>query len=122
MRRALVRDCDVGMPLVTGAQQTGHQLQTDGWRPSTSVLKGTLFTIAGVTLLRHPAVPRVYVAHGWFVVTADCQADAEGQMTMPLWPPLEPGQTIDTVVADNAMVSLHGLADVFVEDYDSAYD
>lgn len=68
--------------MIDGADQRGTELKTDGWRPGTLVRAGSLFEVLPSNWfdgLEHPQYPpqRIYV-------TGDCEAGADGRMTMPV--------------------------------------
>jgi len=94
---------DVGTPLVNGARQTGPLLHTDGWRPGITLPSGTLLRIWHVHLLR------VLAWGNRFLALREGVADAKGRMTLRLFPPLFPGETIDSVIVDNDIIMLDGI-------------
>jgi hypothetical protein len=99
-------------PLVNGASQTGASLITDGWGSgATSLVKGDVFTIAGVNSVN----PDSYVSTGrlqQFVVTADI-SDTTGDMTIAISPSIITSgalQTVDASPADDAVITLWSMA------------
>ena len=99
-----------GTPLVNGANQTGSSLITDGWSSGASTLKeGDIFTIDNVYAVN----PQNRLSTGQlrqFVVTQDI-SDTTGAMTIPIYPPIVASgqfQTVDSVPADNAAITVHG--------------
>lgn len=64
-----------GSPKVDGAGQTGTSVNTDGWTPSTNVLK------AG-DILKYSGHNKVYM------MTEDADADGSGDATLVHYPPL----------------------------------
>jgi hypothetical protein len=81
-----------GTPLVKGASQTGSSLLVDGASNTvTGWLKaGDLMAVAGCAVV--------------FDVTADCNSDGSGNVTVPINPPIFAGQS----PADNAPVTILG--------------
>lgn len=78
-----------GTPLVNGASQTGSSLITDGWTPSSAILKAgdyLHFDAGGRRELK--------------IVTADVTANGSGQATISIKPPIR------TSPADNAAITV----------------
>lgn len=112
-------------PVVDGAAQNvtydtakntwKQDLITDGWDPTSAVLKkGTVFTIANVNMVN----PKTKVSTGilqQFTVMADVTtaASAANDTTISISPPIitsGPHQTVDAAPADNAAITLAGAA------------
>lgn len=111
-----------GTPLVNGASQTGSSLITDGWTSAVAnrLKQGDIFTIDGV----YGVNPQNRQSTGvlkQFVVTADTSSDVSGNLTIPIYPPINPPgvsatltqfQTVDSVPANNAAITVMGSASV----------
>lgn len=106
-------------PLVNGAGQAGtdHQagsIITDGWAPSTLVLRrGDVIELAGVSSVNPQNYqPNPGLAH--FVVTADVTSTAGGAATIPISPGIVTSggayQTVSAAPADNAVITVFGKA------------
>jgi hypothetical protein len=76
-----------GTPRVAGASQTGTSVTTDGWTPSTNVLK------AG-DILKYSGHNKVYM------MTADADADGSGDATLVHYPPLM------ATIANNELITV----------------
>ena len=99
-----------GTPLVNGANQSGSSLITDGWSSGASALnEGDVFTVANVYAVN----PQNRESTGQlrrFVVTEGV-SDSSGAMTIPIWPAITVSgafQTVDSLPADNAPITVHG--------------
>jgi hypothetical protein len=112
-------------PLVAGTTAEGAtSLATDGWANSTAVLKeGDRFTIAGVYAV-NPVSGRAYSWLRQFVVTSDVTSSGTGTATIPISPAIYssaagetylPYQTVDTLPADNAAITVLGSEDTAYE-------
>jgi hypothetical protein len=118
-----------GTPLVNGAAQVStyaavkatntQNLVTDGWTPSSAVLKaGDVITIAGVYAVN--PVPgegttgkTVMPYLQQFVVNADVSSDGSGNATLSISPAIitsGPYQTVSAAPADNAAITVMGTA------------
>lgn len=103
-----------GTPLVNGASQSGASLITDGWTSSAAarLKQGDVFTIADVYAVN----PQTRVSTGvlrQFVVTADVSSDGSGNLTAAISPSITTSgayQTVDSVPADNAAITVVGTA------------
>ena len=113
-----------GTPLVNGASQNvtydtakntwTQSLITDGWTASAAnrLKAGDIFTIANVQMVN----PKTKVTTGvlqQFVVTADVSSDGSGNLTATISPPIitsGPHQTVNSVPADNAAITVLGSA------------
>lgn len=103
-----------GTPLVNGANQTGNSLITDGWTAAaaTRLNVGDRFTIANVYMVNAQS----RVSNGTlqeFVVTAQIDSDSGGNATIYFQPPITPSgqyQTVDSAPADNAAITVVGVA------------
>lgn len=113
-----------GTPLVNGASQNvtydtakntwTQSLITDGWTAAASnrLKAGDIFTIANVQMVN----PKTKVTTGvlqQFVVTADVSSDGSGNLTATISPPIitsGPHQTVNSVPADNAAITVVGTA------------
>jgi hypothetical protein len=110
-----------GSPLVNGAAQnvlytavqTTEQrmgissLITDAWTASTTILKGDVFTIAGVFAV-NPVTKATLAYLQQFVVTANVTADGSGNATLAISPAIITSgafQTCSAVPADNAVIT-----------------
>lgn len=97
-----------GTVLVNGADQTGTSLIVDAFTASTTVKKGTVFTMASVYAVN----PQSRVSTGslqQFVVTADATADGSGNATLSIYPAITATgafQTVTAVPADNVALTL----------------
>lgn len=87
--RTTPRGAGTGTPLVNGAGQSGQSLVTDGWTPSTLVLKAGDYVQlgSGASAYLH-------------AVLADVTSNGSGQATLDIWPRLR------TAPADNAPLTL----------------
>jgi hypothetical protein len=102
-----------GTPLVDGAGQSGNVLITDGWTAGTAsrLVVGDRFTIAGVYMVNAQS----RVSNGSlqeFVVSAP-MSDVAGAGTIYFQPPLVASgqyQTVDSLPADNAAITVVGAA------------
>ncbi len=73
-RARLPKGCALGTPVVDGGGQAGYKLATRGWKPSTpSILMFGDFIQIGYRLYK---------------VTDTFDADANGKVTLGIWPPL----------------------------------
>jgi hypothetical protein len=82
-----------GSPVINGANQTGSALITNGWTANTTVNQGTVFTIGSGTAVNfiHPETKSSYGVAQQFVVTANCTADAYGNIAvLPISPAIIP--------------------------------
>lgn len=113
-----------GTPLVNGASQNvtydtakntwTQSLITDGWTAAAAnrLKAGDIFTIANVQMVN----PKTKVTTGvlqQFVVTADVSSDGSGNLTATISPPIitsGPHQTVNSVPADNAAITVLGSA------------
>ena len=113
-----------GTPLVNGASQNvtydtakntwTQSLITDGWTAAADnrLKAGDIFTIANVQMVN----PKTKVTTGvlqQFVVTADVSSDGSGNLTATISPPIitsGPHQTVNSVPADNAAITVLGSA------------
>ena len=107
--RKHIGGAQAGTPLVNGATQTGSTLSVDGWTASTTLTKGTVFTIAGVYAVN----PQNRASTGslqQFVITADTTATGGGATaTLPIFPAITTSGAFQTVTgspADNAAITL----------------
>ena len=97
-------------PAVDGGNQRGSSIATDGWANSVQVLKkGQLIRIQGVNEVQPRGDRRVTGNPMTFVVTADVTSDASGNATIPIYPEINAGTTLD-VVANPAGVDFEGVA------------
>jgi hypothetical protein len=107
----LTNGAQAGTPLVNGASQTGSTLVTDGWTGTTTISKGTIFTIAGVYEV-HPETKATTSRLQQFVVTAE-ETTSAGAVTLDISPSIVTsggGQTVSASPADNAALTLVGTA------------
>lgn len=103
-----------GVPLVNGAGQTGDTIIIDGAGGAVVgyFKEGDVITLAGVNSVN----PQNRDSTGRlqnFVVTADCDADAGGNLTVPIYPPIIVAGAQKTVTgspADNAIIKCFGHA------------
>lgn len=103
-----------GTPLVNGASQSGATLITDGWTAAAAsrLKKGDVFTIAGVYHVNPQSRASNNVLQQ-FVVTADVSSDGSGNLTVAISPSITASgaqQTVDSVPADNAAITVLGAA------------
>ncbi len=103
-----------GTSLVNGAGQSGASLITDGWTSGAAFLKkGDTFTIAGVYAVNPQSRQSTRTLQS-FVVTSDIN-DTAGAMTIPISPSIVASgqnQTVDSLPADNAAVTITGATGV----------
>lgn len=99
-------------PLVNGVDQVGSTIVTDGWNAGVTTLRrGDIIQFAGV----YKVNPKNFQSTGVlmdFRVTADT-SDAAGAMTIPIEPAIVlsgPGQTVSVSPADNAVITVNGVA------------
>lgn len=104
-----------GTPRVNlpGGWAGGTTMPTDGWTVTTSTLKqGDVFQIANVYAVN----PQNYASTGQlqdFIATADTTTDGAGNMTISYSPTIVlsgPFQNVNSAPADNALISVYGLA------------
>lgn len=108
-----------GTPLINGASQSGTSLVTDGWTASaaTRLKQGDVFTIDGVYAV-NPQNRQSTGQLRQFVCTADGVSDGSGNMTISIYPAINPPiggaytqyQTVDSYPADNAAITVMGTA------------
>jgi hypothetical protein len=104
-----------GTPLMNGSTSEGAtSLVTDGWTAGATLNEGDVITVAGVYAV-NPVSGQAYDWLRQFTVTADATADGSGNMTISISPQIYssaasetylPYQTIDTLPADNAAISV----------------
>ena len=96
-------------PLVNGAGQDGHTLETDGWLPKATVLReGTVIAIACVNATDQLSHADTGVPQR-FLVPQDVNSDYAGRTTVPIWPSIVASghyQNCTERPADNAMLVL----------------
>lgn len=96
-----------GTPLVNGANQTGNSLVIDGVTANQIINKGTVFNVTGINQVN--ALSKTDTRYGTrFVVTSTVQADGSGNVTLPIYPAIEPigqYQNVTGSPADNAAVT-----------------
>ena len=122
-----------GTPLVAGTIANGNTVTTDGWDTGVTglLLAGDVITFAGV----YGVNPQSYETTGLlqeFVVQADVDSDGGGLATISISPALNDGtatttnsegqsvsigayQNVTALPADNAVISVLGLADTTYE-------
>ena len=107
-----------GVPLVSGANQTGSALLTKGWTAAAAarLAVGDVFSIAGVNLV-NPQSRQSTGQAAQFVVTSAFSSDASGNGSIGIAPPLIPNSptpnafaTVDVSPADNAPITVLGTA------------
>lgn len=106
-----------GTPLVNAANQTGNSLITDGWTAAaaTRLKRGDCITAA----LTYATNAQNHDSTGSlrnFVVTADTASDGSGNMTIPIYPAINPSgafQTTSISPADNAPILIFGSASAY---------
>lgn len=113
-----------GTPLVNGANQNvtydtakntwTSSLITDGWTAAAAnrLKQGDVFTIANVFMVNPKTKAKTNILQQ-FVVTADTSSDGSGNLTAVVSPPIissGPYQTVDSVPADNAALTILGTA------------
>jgi hypothetical protein len=114
-----------GTPLSNSATaQTGSSIITDGWTPTTTVIKaGTVVTFAGVYMVN----PQTKLDLGilqQFVVTADVTADGSGNATLAVSPALVTSggtQNVTNGVANNVAVTVVSGASASTHAYSLAF-
>lgn len=105
-----------GTPLVNGANQSGGTIITDGWTNANAsrLKRGDCFNLDSVYAVN----PQNRDSTGSlrdFVVTAD-QSDASGAITIPFYPQIIASgafQTVDSLPADNAPITIFGSATAY---------
>ena len=92
-----------GTPTVNGGSQTGYSLVTNGWTAAAAqrLNQGDVITIAGVTAC-NPVSGDVYSNLQQFVVTAPASSDGSGNMTISIYPQIQPSGSLKTVSASPA--------------------
>jgi len=106
-----------GTPLVNGASQTGSSIITDGWTAAAAnrLKRGDVIELASTNAVN----PMNYQSIGRtrsFLVTADADSDASGNLTASIYPSITTSgafQTVDAVPADNAAVTIYGHASTY---------
>lgn len=103
-----------GVPLVSGANQTGTSLLTKGWTAAAAARlnQGDTFTIAGVYQVNPQSRQSVGVLQT-FVVTQDFSSDGSGNGTISISPAITPSgqfQTVNSSPADSAAITVTGSA------------
>lgn len=101
-----------GTPLANSATaQTGSSIITDGWTPSTTVLKkGDVITFDGVYAV-NPQTKSTLSYLQQFVVTADTVTDGSGNSTIAISPSIVTSgafQNVSAGVANNAAITVLG--------------
>lgn len=99
-----------GTPLVNGAVNSGSTIVMDGFAASNTLLKGDIFTIAGVYAV-NPQNRQSTGQLRQFVVTADATADGSGNMTASVFPAIVTSgkdQTVTAGAANNAAITVYG--------------
>lgn len=101
------------VPVVNGANQTGSSLITDGWTVSVAneLRLGDIIQIAGIFQVNPQNRQSTGVLQP-FVVTADCDADSGGNITIPISPAIVPSgayQNVSALAADNAVITVFGI-------------
>lgn len=106
--------------VVFGAGQSGASLISNGWTAGNTLNEGDVITIANVNLVNWQSRQSQGVLQP-FVVTANCIADAAGQMNpvaggtgIPVYPPINPPvgglptqfQTVDSFPAAGAAITV----------------
>ena len=102
-----------GAPLVSGAGQSGASLATNGWGAGSILKKGDVIHLANVFYV-NPQTRLSTSTLAQFCVTADATADAGGNMTIAIYPALNPPvgglpaqfQTVDSFPAAGAAVTV----------------
>ncbi len=107
-----------GTPLVKGANQTGTSITTDGWTASAANRLKTGDSIrflsasgslTGAVYGVNPITKEILPEPRAFVVKADADSDASGNLTVTIDPPIATSgvyQTVDIVPADNAVIQI----------------
>ena len=85
-----------GTPLVNGASQSGSSIITNGWGAGSILNQGDVITFAGVNSVNPQTRQSTGKLQG-FVVTATTTADGSGNMTIPVYPSIQPGGQFQTV-------------------------
>lgn len=97
-----------GTPLTNGVGQTGSTLATDGWTASTTITRGTVFTIAGVYAV-HPETKAQLPYLQQFVVTADATASGGGAASLAISPAIVTtgaARNVSVAAPDNAAMTI----------------
>ena len=105
---------DVTGALINGTISEGaSSLTIDGLTASSTITKGTVFTIANVNKV-HPQTKVSYGVAQQFVVTADATASGAGAATISISPAIYAGsnglQNVDALPANNAALTVVGAA------------
>lgn len=113
-----------GAPLINGGAQNvtyvtakdtwAQSLITDGWTAAAAARwkRGDVFTIANVFMV-NPKTKALTNILQQFVVNADVSSDGAGNLTANISPPIitsGPHQTVNSVPADNAAITVLGTA------------
>ncbi len=88
-----------GAPVVSGANQSGSNLNTSGWTAGNTLKQNDIISVVGMDAV-NPVSYRDTGAYRTFTVTADCLADGGGLMTIPVSPDInyDITSTFQTVV------------------------
>lgn len=106
-----------GTPLVNGGNQSGGSIITDGWTSAAAVRlkRGDCFNMDSVYAVN----PQTRDSTGSlrdFVVTSDGSSDGSGNMTPNIYPQIISSgafQTVDSIPADNAAITIFGSATAY---------
>lgn len=102
-----------GNPLVNTSNQVGSSIVTDGWVASiaNTLRVGDIVQFAGVFQINPQNRQSTGVLQP-FVVTADCDSDSGGNITIPISPAIVPAgayQNVSALAADNAIITVFGI-------------
>jgi hypothetical protein len=75
---------------VNGASQIGSNLVTNGWGANATMNPGEIIQVQGIYHVNPENQQALTTYYAEFVVTTACQADASGNMTIPIYPAITP--------------------------------
>ncbi len=102
---------------VAGASQVGANLLTTGWAALATIKAGEIIQVGAIYHVNPENQMPILTYPATFVVTSNCQADASGNMTIPIYPSITPvvsGSAYGTVnaspLAGATITCLSGMA------------
>ena len=100
--RTIYTGTRAGTPLVNGSSQVGANLITNGWTANTTINAGEIIMVAGIYHVNPENQQTITQYQATFVVTANATADANGNMTVPIYPSIIPASTTSNYGTVNA--------------------
>lgn len=91
-----------GTPVINGAGQTGSVLVTSGWTAASFLNAGDKFTMAGVNAANAQPPHQDTGSLQQFVVQSTATADGSGNMSISIYPPINPSGQFQNVTASPA--------------------